>query len=244
MGGSRGRAGADPGAPYAASSGAQPAGRRARAAHIRGLCRQALGLWLAAALVWIGLSAGAAAQSTYRIQPGDTLRVEVLEDATINRTVLVLPDGRISFPLVGTLRAGGLSVAQVQSALADRLAPSFASTPNVFVAVVGLAPPVERAPVAEVDDRITVYLLGEVSSPGPKQVPPGTTVLQLLSESGGFTQFAATKRLQLRRRDPRTGRERLYKIDYRAISRGAALSQDPPLQPGDVLLVPERRLFE
>ena len=54
-----------------------------------------------------GLAGAAAAQSDYRIQPGDTLQIEVLEDPNLNRSVLVLPDGSISVPLVGTVRAGG-----------------------------------------------------------------------------------------------------------------------------------------
>jgi polysaccharide export outer membrane protein len=74
-------------------------------------------------------------------------------------------------------------------------------------------------------------------------VLPGTTVLQLLSQSGGFTPFAATKRLQLRR-SADDGAQRMITINYRAIARGAQIAREPTLRDGDVLLVPERRLFE
>lgn len=204
--------------------------------------RPILGALVAVVLTLV--AAGAAlAQGSYSIQPGDTLRVEVLEDATLNRSVLVLPDGQISFPLAGTVRAGGLSVGQVERAIATRLAPNFANPPNVFVSVIGIPQRLEE-PEEEADETFVVYVVGEVTSPGPKSVLHGTTVLQLLAQAGGFTQFAATKRLQLRRKDPQTGRERLFTINYRAISRGASIATDPVLREGDVLLIPERRLFE
>lgn len=196
----------------------------------------AAGIWTSIFLVAAAMAQGGG----YQIAPGDRLSVEVLEDSSLNRQVLVLPDGNISFPLAGTVRAGGRTVGQVERALTSRLAPNFASEPNVFVAVVGVT---EEEEAAEEDELVVVYILGEVNEPGPKQVLPGTTVLQLLSQSGGFTRFAATKRLQLRRKSE-DGRERLFRIDYRAISQGARLVTDLTLREGDVLLVPERRLFE
>jgi polysaccharide export outer membrane protein len=193
-----------------------------------------------AALVWATIAVGQG--GNYQIQPGDRLNVEVLEDTQLNRTVLVTPDGRFSFPLVDPVRAAGRTTAQIERALASQLEPSFANRPTVFVSVTSLAP--DQQAEAEADETLTVYVLGEVNNPGPKGVLPNTTVLQLLSQAGGFTPFAATKRLQLRRTYPETGRERLFTIDYRAISRGARIKAMPVLQEGDVLLVPERRLFE
>ncbi|WP_245837975.1 polysaccharide biosynthesis/export family protein [Tropicimonas sediminicola] len=183
----------------------------------------------------------AAAQGNYLIQPGDQLAVEILEDSTLNRQVLVLPDGKFGFPMVGAVTAAGRTAEQVERSIASSIASNFSVTPTVFVSVVGLAP---TAPaIEEADNSFVVYLVGEVNAPGPKAVLPGTTVLQLLSQSGGFTKYAATKRLQLRREDANK-QQRMYKINYRAISRGAEMTMDPQLVEGDVLLVPERRLFE
>lgn len=194
----------------------------------------------ALALIWASMAIGQ--NGNYQIQPGDTLSIEVLEDNNLNRSVLVLPDGRFSFPLAGTVLAGGRSVSQVERSLASALAPNFTNTPTVFVSVTGVTP---SDPLAEeAEDTVTVYLVGEVQAPGPKVVLPGTTILQLLSQSGGFTPFAATKRLQLRRNDPHSGAQQLFEFDYRAISRGARILNQPVLRDGDVLLVPERRLFE
>ena len=194
------------------------------------------------AAVW----AGAAAAQDYLIQPGDQLNIEVLEDPDLNRGVLVTPDGRISFPLAGNVQAGGRTTSQVERALRSALAANFSSPPTVFVAVGALAPerPERAATPRDEDETMIVYVMGEVQSPGPKAVLPGTTVLQLLAQSGGFTPFAATKRLQLRRNVGGAGQQQLTIIDYRAISRGAVMVNEPVLRAGDVLVVPERRLFE
>lgn len=192
------------------------------------------------ALIWASLAA--AQGGDYRIQPGDTLSIEVLEDNNLNRRVLVTPDGRFSFPLAGTVTASDRTVSQVERALTSALAPNFTNTPTVFVSVASVAE--GRFAEEETDEAIRVYIVGEVNDPGPKAVLPGSTVLQLLSQSGGFTPFAATKRLQLRRTDPASGSQQMFLIDYRAISSGARIARQPELREGDVLLVPERRLFE
>ena len=191
------------------------------------------------------LSGAALAQSDYRIKAGDTLAVEVLEDAQLNRSLLVLPDGTINFPYAGTIRAGGRTVDQVQENIASGIAANFASTPTVFVTVSGLRPetPAPAGAVSGiVGPAIDIYFLGEVKAPGLKPVAKGTTFLQAIAQAGGFTPFAATKRIQIRRTI--AGAQQVYSIDYRALSNGAALSRDIVLQAGDVILVPERRLFE
>ncbi len=176
----------------------------------------------------------------YRVQPGDVLQVEVLEDPDLSRQALVLPDGRIAFPLIGTLPVAGRTLDQINAALAAALEPNFAVRPSVFTSLASLRPDAEE----ELDPTITIYVLGEVPTPGPRQVPPGTHVLQLFSDMGGFTRFAATRRVQLRRFDPSGGQEHVFNIDYRALERGSPFSGPVILREGDVILVPERRLFE
>lgn len=195
---------------------------------------------LIAALVALFIATGAHAQGNYSIQPGDSLRVEVIEDASLNRDVLVTPDGRISFPFAGSVAAAGRTTEQLARSLASRLESNFANSPNVYVAVRSLAPLLEGE---EATDTIDVFLLGEVNNPGPKAVEPGTSILQFLSASGGFTKFAATKRVQVRRRGS-SGAERVITLNYHAIARGAVMQNDVVLHDGDVVLVPERRLFE
>ncbi|MBL3610279.1 polysaccharide biosynthesis/export family protein [Rhodovulum sulfidophilum] len=192
-------------------------------------------------IVLILAATAAMAQQEYRVRPGDTLAIEVLEDTTLNRTAVVLPDGRFSFPFAGTIPAAGRTVGQIQNAVTQAIASNFAVSPNVFVSVQpGLASPYEGT----MTDAIDVFFMGEVNTPGLVQVATGTTFLQALAQSGGLTRFAATKRIQLRRTDPRTNVQKVYQIDYKALSRGAVLAKDIRLLDGDVILVPERRLFE
>jgi polysaccharide export outer membrane protein len=192
-------------------------------------------------LIAFMLLATASAAQEYLIKPGDTLAIEVVEDNSLSRSTLVLPDGNISFPFAGTVRAGGRSVAQVQSALTSALAPNFAAAPTVFVSLASVLPPPAASEVET--DTITVYVFGEVNSPGPKALEPGTTLLQAMSATGGFTAFAAQKRVQLRR-GASSGQEQVYKFNFRAIGNGATFNGNTTLRDGDVILVPERGLFE
>ncbi|MDV7145558.1 polysaccharide biosynthesis/export family protein [Tropicimonas sp. TH_r6] len=180
------------------------------------------------------------AQGNYLIKSGDTLSIEILEDTSLNRQVLVLPDGRVSFPMAGPLTVGGRTTEQVERAISSRIANNFSVAPTVYVSVAGISQSQSEPASPAI---IKIYLVGEVNAPGAKELAPGTTLLQALSESGGFTKYAATKRVQLRR-TMSDGRQRLIKINYKAISQGAVMSNDPSLRDGDVILVPERRLFE
>jgi polysaccharide export outer membrane protein len=67
-----------------------------------------------------------------------------------------------------------------------------------------------------------------------------------LATHGGFTNFAATRRIQLRRHGPSHGRDFDHRdmLDYRVLEEGGSVSHDPVLMEGDVILVPQRRLFE
>lgn len=178
----------------------------------------------------------AVAQGSYLIQPGDVLSVEVIEDGQLNRQVLVLPDGRINFPYAGSVLAAGRTTSQVERALSSSMTDDFAAPPTVYVSVSQVS--------EEQTNVVNVYFMGEVMAPGLKEVEPGTTLLQALSQAGGFSKFAATKRVQLRRADPQGGREHVYRYNYKALTRGAALPGSVVLREGDVILVPERGLFE
>ncbi len=197
------------------------------------------GLWHMLCMVLaLGLIAGAAQAQVYKVRPGDTLRIEVLEDSSLNRSVLVAPDGRISVPQAGTLRVQGRTVEAIQNNLTQRLASNFASAPNVFVSIQQLAERRERVPLPpEPDPVITIYVMGEIGKPGRLDVKPDTNVLQMFAIMGGFTKFAATKRIQLRR-----GTD-VYRLNYDQIESGGQGGQTM-LQDGDVIVVPQRRLFE
>jgi len=197
-----------------------------------------IGAFLGLALM---IAAPASAQSSYEIRRGDTLQLEVLEDNALNRSLLVLPDGSVSVPLVGTVRAAGRTLDELRGDVAAALAPNFASSPTVFLSVGQLAERTggggTRKPVT-----IPVYIMGEVAAPGRQEVAPGTTLLQFLATSGGPTKFASPKRIELHRKDG-AGGQMTYLLDYQALTRPGS-SSAVVLKSGDVIVVPPRRLFE
>ena len=184
------------------------------------------------------LSLAVSAQD-YRVRAGDVLQIEVLEDATLNRSAIVLPDGQITLPVAGTIRVAGRSIDQVQADLVARLAPNFASPPTVFVTLSALAERREPEP----ERTISIYVLGAANTPGKVEVSPGATFLQAIAQAGGPSAFAAKKRIQLRRID-KSGTEQVYKLDLDAIERGTSGDGITRLKEGDVIFIPQRRLFE
>lgn len=109
------------------------------------------------------------------------LQIEVLEDLTLNRTAIVLPDGQISLPLAGSVRAAGRSLAQVQADLAARLAPNFATAPTVDDDAERAA---ERTPSTPAAPRLSdIYVLGAATTPGKVEVKQGATLLQALAQA-------------------------------------------------------------
>jgi len=200
-------------------------------------------------LLFMAALTPAAAQQAYGLKAGDILRVEVLDDPSMNRTVLIAPDGRISFPQAGTMRVVGTTVDAVQSELVTRLTPSFAAPPTVFVSIERLAekiirPIVQAPPSAPIPDPvISIFVVGEANKLGQLDVAPGTTAMQMFAVMGGFTKFAAIKRVQLRRTDA-AGVEQVFTLNYRDIQRGLVNTGQTQLADGDVIVVPQRRLFE
>jgi polysaccharide biosynthesis/export protein len=202
---------------------------------LRGICAPVL----AGLVAVLPLASRAVAQDGYLIQPGDVLRVEVLEDPGLNRSTLVLPDGRISFPLAGNVPAAGRTLEQVQTELATRISSNFAVVPSVFISLEQLAAPrgVAGGGVAA-PVTIEVFVMGEAANPGRMDLERGTTLLQAFAQMGGFSPFAATKRVQLRRG------ENITTFSYDAIERGTSNAGSTVLQDGDVIVVPQRKLFE
>ena len=210
------------------------------------MIRTLLGLVLAAFLAPAALAQG------YRIQPGDVLQMEVLEDPSLNRSLMVLPDGTISLPLVGSVRASGKSVEAMKGAISAALASNFAAPPTVYLSVGQLNPVTSalnnaaaQAAAANYQpyNTVSVYAMGEFNTQGKIDVKSGTTLLQFLAETGGLSRFAATKRIQLRRPNKKTGTETVYNYNYKAVQAGV---QAPVivLRDGDVIVAPERKLFE
>jgi polysaccharide export outer membrane protein len=199
----------------------------------RGICT----LVGAGLLAILAMATETVAQEGYLIRPGDVLRVEVLEDPGLNRTTLVSPDGRISFPLAGGVVAAGRTLEELQNDLAAKIGANFAVVPNVFISLEQVAEPRASAE-AGTAATIEIFVMGEAASPGKLDVKRGTTLLQAFAQMGGFSPFAATKRVQLRRAG------QITTLSYDAIERGTSTAGATVLQDGDVIVVPQRKLFE
>ena len=198
------------------------------------------GFTLAAACALLMSFVGAAqAEQAYKLRAGDTIRIEVLEDPSLNRSLLVAPDGQISLPLAGVVPAAGRTIAAMQGDLVSRLTASFSTAPTVYVALEKQKEPrPATGGAAAAPAGIEIFVMGEASKPGRLDVQPGTTVLQLFAQMGGFTKFAATKRIQLRRGDT------IILLNYKAIEAGTSTAGSTLVSKGDVIVVPQRKLFE
>ena len=192
--------------------------------------------WALAALVAAALLTGAPASAQtgdYRIEAGDQLAITVLEDPGLNTTALVRPDGKISLPLAGTITAAGRTPEAVRDAIRRALAESFVEPPTVNVALTG---------VGEEQTPPVVYVLGAVTRPGAIEIDRPIDILQALALAGGMSPFAASQRIQLRR--VTSGGQSIELFDYEAVEDGAVPIGQMPLRDGDVIVVPERGLFE
>lgn len=193
---------------------------------------------LLALVIAVMASAVSAQQDGYRVQIGDRLEISVLEDPGLNRTVLVRPDGRITLPLVGTVNAEGQTPEAVAALIRRNLSRDFVEPPTVTVALSALGQPLGP----EAGTLADVYVIGAVSRPGSYQVALPMDALQLLALAGGPGVFAAEKRIQVRRRSP--DGEQVFLLDYDSIQRGLTPSTVIDIADRDVLVVPERGLFE
>jgi polysaccharide biosynthesis/export protein len=214
-----------------------------------GLQRVGLMMRFVAALVLLGmsLSVGSVAHAAgYRLKSGDILEVTVWQDEKLNRKVVIAPDGGISFPLAGHLVAGGRTVEAVEQQLTERLQKLYKDKIDVTVAVaaikeIPLPPPEPKVPPPPPIDP-SFFVTGEVKNPGKFFFKTTTNVLQGISIAGGLGIFAAPERIQIRRKV--NGHEELMEFDYKAFTSGEDVSGNVKLHNGDVIIVPEKGLFE
>lgn len=181
------------------------------------------------------LASGANAQT---LKSGDSLSITVLQDSKLDRTVVVDPRGEIAFPLAGHIRARGLTPLALENILKAKLKSNYKDDLDVTVAVAS-AP----KDIPEEDLKPKIFITGEVIRPGSYVVRQPTTLMQAIALSGGIGPYAAKGRIQVRRRGP-GGDETIFMFNYRAYEAGADLEGNIRLRAGDVIMVPERGLFD
>jgi len=161
-------------------------------------------------------------QPEYRIGSGDKLQINVYKEADLSQALQVRPDGRITMPLVGDLAAAGQTPMQLQRRLSESLR-EYVANPVVTVMVV------------EVADR-TVYVMGEVNTPGAVPLKGPMTVLQALAVAGGFKEFANKGGIKVLRKTPGSDRVETIPFSYKDAVRNDA--EAFYLVEGDTVVVP------
>jgi polysaccharide biosynthesis/export protein len=173
------------------------------------------------------------------IKSGDSLSISVLQDPKLDRQVVVDPSGQIAFPLAGHVRARGLTPQALENILKSKLAGNYKDENlDITVALLNAAKP----EIPEEDLKPKVFVTGEIIRPGSYVVRQRTTLMQAIALAGGLSPFAARNRIQVRRRD--AAGEQIFAFNYRAYEAGADVEGNVVLRAGDVVIVPERGLFE
>ncbi len=165
----------------------------------------------------------------YLIGVGDQLSIKVWRNPELSIAVPVRPDGRISTPLVGDIIALDKTPEELAEVVKAKL-QKYVRNPEVTVIVVG--PRGE-----EYTDRVRV--IGAVAAPRSLPYQEGMTVLDLVLEAGGVTEFAAGNRALLYRADE-NGQKKAYPLHLDEILLKGNMATNFPLQPLDVITVPER----
>lgn len=166
-----------------------------------------------------------AVQNDYRIQPLDTIQISVFNEADLSVQRRVSPQGSITYPLLGAVQVGGLTVGETETKLKDLLGRNYLVNPQVTVLV-------DHA------NSRRLVILGQVKAPGSYDIgDEGITLVQAIARAGGFTDVAATDRVNVIRSE--NGVETKIVVNVAAIIKGGDRSKDLALKPDDVVSVPE-----
>jgi polysaccharide biosynthesis/export protein len=192
---------------------------------------------LIVALGIVGLSPAAYAQTTSAsIAPGDVLKISVYGNADLTTVTRVMPNGTITFPLIGQVKVGGSTPAQAEASIADRLnRAGYMRNAAVSVFVQ------ERSPIAS----SSVTLLGEVERSGTYTLDKDSadavsSLVTLLAKAGGTRETAADY-LYLIRDEP--GQARKTRVDLIDLLRNGNVKANVQLADGDIVLVPQMDVF-
>lgn len=158
----------------------------------------------------------------YRLRQGDSVLISVWREDTLQRQVVVLPDGSVTFPLIGRVEVAGLSTPEAEHSIALKLKKYFPE-PIVTVVIVGI-------------DGNRAYVTGKVIHPGSMIISGPITVLQAISMVGGFDKFADEGGIKVIR--TKSDVQEIISVDYKKIISGRDMSTNVQLIAGDTVVVP------
>lgn len=167
---------------------------------------------------------GQAQASTYRIGPGDQLQIYVRNNPDLSMAVPVRPDGDISIPLVQSMKAANKTPKQLAEDLENSLS-AYVRTPRVTVIVTQFH--------GTYADQVRV--VGEAAQPQSMPYRTGMTLLDVMINVGGLTQFAAGNRAKLVRHED--GQSKTYSVNIADLLNGD-IDDNVPVHPGDVVIIP------
>lgn len=169
-----------------------------------------------------GMAFAADKPETYQLRPGDTVMISVWREDTLQRQVIVLPDGSITFPLIGRVEVAGLGTPEVEQRITQMLKEYFPE-PIVTVVIVGI-------------EGHRAYVTGKVLHPGPLTISGPISVLQAISLVGGFDRFADESGIKVIR--TKADGQEILPVNYKEIISGKNMSTNILLKAGDTLVVP------
>jgi len=156
----------------------------------------------------------------YVIGPEDVLYISVWKEDQISRSVPVRTDGKISLPLVDDVQAAGLTPMQLKEVLTDKF-KKFIDNPTVSV-------------IVSEANSFKVYLSGEVKTPGVQRFRSDVTLVRLITQAGGFTEWANQKKILILRKEK--GVDKRITVNYKKIIDGD--EPDVTILSGDTVVVP------
>lgn len=157
---------------------------------------------------------------SYIIGPEDILNIYVWKEESLSKTIPVRIDGKISLPLVDDVQASGLTPLQLKKILVTKL-KNFIDDPNISVTVMEA-------------NSFKVYVSGQVRNPGVFKLRSETSFLQLMTMTGGFTDWADQKNILIIRKEK--GENVRITVNYKKIIEGEA--SDFAIKQGDTVIIP------
>ena len=166
--------------------------------------------------------------SEYLIGVGDDLSVSVWRNPELSLNVPVRPDGKISMPLIGDIMAANLTATQLSANIVKSL-NNYLKSPQVTVIV---------ANPSSSDFQRRVRITGAVRNPQSIPYREGMTVLDLVLMAGGTNEYASANKAKLYRKTQ--GAIKVYPIKLEDLISKGKVETNYPLQPSDIVTVPER----
>ena len=148
----------------------------------------------------------------YTLDSGDKLRVVVFGQDGLSNSYAVDAGGKITMPLIGAVRARGMTIAQLSDAISTRLRQGYIREPHVAVEIEAYRP---------------FFILGEVTFPGQYPYVPNMTVETAVAIAGGYTPRAFKRKIELS-----------HQIN--GLTERRVVSPNYPVRPGDTVLIAER----